>query len=161
MKRLLSILVPLAGIVALVAAVGASSQASSTDPAGKGDDDAVTVTVIEHAENDTTTDTGAQGDSTGDIFTFANKVYDAADRTEVGTDQGFCIRITPGTSYECTWTTLLEDGHISVTGPFYDARESTLAITGGTGRYKDASGSMLLEALANGTKFRFTFQIED
>ena len=161
MKRLLSIVVPLAGIVALVAVLGASSQASSSDPGGKGDDDAVTVTVIERAENDITTDTGAQGDSTGDILTFANKVYDAADRAEVGTDQGFCLRITPGASYECTFTTLLEDGNLSVTGPFYDARESTLAITGGTGRYKDASGTMLLEALANGTKFRFTFQIED
>jgi allene oxide cyclase len=38
-----------------------------------------------------------------------------------------------GESWECIWTTLLPRGQITVEGPFYDTRDSVLAITGGTG----------------------------
>src|SRR6478609_6396100 len=44
--------------------------------------------VTEHATTDAVTDTGAPGDSAGDILTFANEVYDAGDKTKIGTDQG-------------------------------------------------------------------------
>jgi hypothetical protein len=57
--------------------------------------------VIEHATTDATTDTGAPGDSAGDVLTFANKVFDADDQQEIGSDQGYCIRTVAGTSYEC------------------------------------------------------------
>src|SRR3954469_14479838 len=117
------------------------------------------ITVIEHADNDTTTDTGAQGDSVGDLLTFANDVYDANDADEVGTDQGYCIRVKVGAAYECTWTTSLAGGQIVVAGPFYDKRDSTLAVTGGTGRYREARGVMRLHALEGGKKFRFAFRL--
>jgi hypothetical protein len=104
------------------------------------------VTVVEHATTDATTDTGPAGDSAGDILTFANEVFDAKDANKVGTDQGSCIRIVPGESYECTWTTFLPGGQITVEGPFYDKKDSTLAITGGTGRYRNARGSMDLQS---------------
>ena len=90
--------------------------------------------MIEHATTDATTDTGAPGDSAGDVLTFANDVFDAADAEQVGTNQGYCIRVVPGVSYECTWTTFLAGGQIVVAGPFYDAKDSSLAITGGTGQ---------------------------
>jgi allene oxide cyclase len=115
------------------------------------------LTVIEHATTDATTDTGAKGDSAGDVLTFANEVFDRRDAHKVGTDQGFCIRIVAGKSYECNWTTILADGQITVEGPFLDAGDSTLAITGGTGRYRNARGVMKLHALENGTKFAFEF----
>ena len=41
---------------------------------------------------ETTIDLGAKGDSLGDLLVFANKVYDAANKTQVGTDQGYCVR---------------------------------------------------------------------
>jgi allene oxide cyclase len=117
------------------------------------------ITVIEHADNDTTTDTGAKGDSVGDLLTFANEIYDAADENEVGTDQGYCIRVKKGAAYECTWTTSLAGGQIVVAGPFYDKRDSTLAVTGGTGRYRNARGVMRLHSLEGGKKFRFAFRL--
>jgi hypothetical protein len=117
------------------------------------------LTVIEHATTDATTDTGATGDSAGDILTFANDVYDAADKTKVGTDQGSCVRIVVGESYECTWTTLLPKGQLTVEGPFYDKKDSVLAITGGTGRYRNARGFMELQSREGGTKFAFIFHI--
>jgi hypothetical protein len=118
-----------------------------------------TFTVVEHATTDATTDTGAKGDSAGDILTFANQVFDSNDSNQVGTDQGSCIRIVAGASYECTWTTFLPGGQITVEGPFYDAKDSTLAITGGTGRYRNARGTMDLQSRAGGTKFAFVFHV--
>jgi hypothetical protein len=117
------------------------------------------VTVIEHATTDATTDTGTAGDSSGDILTFANEVFDGADAQKVGTDQGYCIRIVVGKSYECNWTTILASGQITVEGPFLDVGDSTLAVTGGTGRYRNARGFMKLHPLENGTKFAFEFHL--
>ena len=116
------------------------------------------VTVIEHPTTDTTTDTGAAGDSVGDILTFANDVFDAKDSAKVATDQGYCIRVVAGESYECNWTTFLPRGQITVEGPFYDAKDSTLAITGGTGRYRHVLGTMDLQSKGDG-KYAFVFHL--
>jgi hypothetical protein len=71
------------------------------------------------------------------------------------------VRTVPGTSFECAWTTSLEDGQITVEGPFLDAGDSTLAITGGTGAYRDATGTMDLHARdAQGTAYDFTFHVD-
>src|SRR3954452_6448878 len=154
MKRVLSLVVPLGGIALLTLAVTAF--AATPDQRG---DRGRTITVIEHASTDATTDTGAPGDTAGDVLTFANEVFDARDRAKVGSDQGYCIRTVPGTSYECNWTTLLPDGQFTVEGPFYDTKDSTLAITGGTGRYRGARGSMELRSRENGAKFAFSSHV--
>jgi hypothetical protein len=119
----------------------------------------VTMTVIEHANTDKVIDTGKAGDSAGDLLTFHNKVFDEADAVQVGTDIGDCIRINPKRgSWECRWTTNLEGGSITVEGPFYDTKDSTMAITGGTGVYVTARGSMDIAAVPGG--YSFTFNIE-
>lgn len=100
------------------------------------------IELVEHADNETVTDTGAMGDSVGDILTFANPVFDKANTNKVGTDQGYCVRITVPEAWECEWTVFLADGQINVSGPFFDAKESTLSVTGGTGAYKNATGTM-------------------
>jgi allene oxide cyclase len=157
MKRALSIVVAVAAIAVLVVAVSASGKQSS--PAKHHGQHGKGITVVEHATSDTTTDTGATDDSVGDVLTFANDVFDAADATKVGTDQGYCIRVVVGSAYECTWTTFLPGGQIVVAGPFYDTKDSTLAITGGTGRYRDARGTMELHARAGGTEYAFVFHV--
>jgi hypothetical protein len=146
------VVVAIAATAALLAAVTAVGSGSKGN-AGK------TLTVVEHATTDATTDTGAAGDSAGDLLTFSNEVFDAKDAKKVGTDQGSCIRIVPGESYECAFTTILPGGQITVEGPFYDKANSTLAITGGTGRYRNARGTMGLEAREGGTKFAFVFHV--
>jgi allene oxide cyclase len=154
MRRVAVTVVSLAVAVAVVATVSAR--------AGGGHDGGPpggVFTVIEHATTDATTDTGAPGDSAGDVLTFANDVFDGADAHKVGTDQGYCVRVVAGSSYECTWTTTLAGGQITVAGPFLDAGDSTLAVTGGTGRYAAARGSMKLHGLENGTKFAFEFHL--
>jgi allene oxide cyclase len=156
MKRFAIITACCALVLATTLAVGAWGKGQ-----GKGHAKARghTVTVIEHATTDATTDTGAAGDSAGDILTFANDVFDAKDANKVGTDQGYCIRVVAGQSYECNFTTFLPGGQITVEGPFYDTKDSTFAITGGTGRYRHVRGTMDLHAIEGGTKFVFVFHL--
>ena len=162
MKRVVSTVVPLGAVVLLILAVSAWAAPTTKRHTGGGDHhgQGKTITVIEHATTDTTTDTGATGDSVGDILTFANKVFDATDTTEVGTDNGYCLRTVAGAAYECNWTTFLAGGQITVEGPFFDAKDSTLAITGGTGRYRGARGEMELHSRENGAKFAFVFHLK-
>jgi allene oxide cyclase len=119
----------------------------------------VQIHVIEHAISDTVTDTGAAGDSSGDLLTFHNPIFDAADSTRVGRDQGDCIRIVPGRSWECRFVTRLAGGSLTVEGPFFDAHNSVLAVTGGTGVYRNARGTMTLKSRAGGTEFDFIFNL--
>jgi allene oxide cyclase len=115
--------------------------------------------VIEHPNTDKVIETGRSGDSSGDLLTFHNPVFDASDSRWVGRDQGDCIRISPKAgSWECRWVTILNGGSITVEGPFYDAHDSVLAITGGTGVYRNARGAMVLKARASG-EFDFIFNI--
>jgi hypothetical protein len=117
------------------------------------------VHVVEHATTDAVTDTGKKGDSAGDILTFANTVYDAADKRPVGTDNGFCIRTVAKSAWECWWTIFLARGQLTVEGPFFDTKNSVLAITGGTGMYADAHGWMELKSKAGGTKYDFVYHL--
>ena len=118
------------------------------------------VHVIEHAVTDTVVHSGGAGDVTGNLLTWHNKVYDPTDTTQVGTDQGSCMRISPADgSWECAWTTFLAGGQITVEGPYYDTKNSVLAITGGTGAYRDARGQMALISRDGGTEYDFIFQL--
>lgn len=149
MKRLLI----LAGLLAAVGlTIAVVTGGASTTPGQ-------TIHVIEHANTDTLADVDPSGDSTGDVLTFHNPVFNAADSQKVGRDQGSCIRIRASAtgSWECNWTTFLANGHITVQGPFFDTRNSVLAITGGTGAYRDARGVMELKSRAGGTEFDFIF----
>lgn len=123
---------------------------------------ATTLTVIEHTVTDHVTDVGKTGFGPGDLLTFHNPIYDSTDTTQVGTDQGFCIRITKFLSnkkgsWECEWTTFLESGASSITveSPFYDTGLGVGAITGGTGTYVGASGSLDLSCTETECTFKF------
>jgi allene oxide cyclase len=102
------------------------------------------ISVVERPVNETTVHRSGDRDTVGDLLVFANKVYDAANKVEVGSDQGYCVRTVAGKSWECFWTLLLKAGQITVEGPFMDSGDSLLAVTGGTGKYAGARGSLKL-----------------
>ena len=156
MKRVVALLVlTVAGAVA--AGVALADRGGGGH--GKGHHGKV-VHVIEHATTDAVTNQGdGAGDVVGDILTFTNEVFDQTDTSKVGSDQGYCVRMTVGESWECVWTTILSRGQLTVEGPFYDTKDSVLAITGGTGRHANARGSMELKSRAGGTEFDFTFHL--
>jgi len=119
------------------------------------------IKVVEHADTDAVIDTGDKGDTAGDILTFANEVYDADDKNKVGSDQGICFRTLVGKAWECFWTLSLDKGQITVEGPFLDAGDSVLAITGGTGEVAGATGDMALKARGtDGKAYDFIYRIK-
>ena len=87
-------------------------------------------------------------------------MFDSSDATKVGSDQGYCVRVVAHTSWECNWTTFLPGGQITVEGPFSDTGNTTVAITGGTGKYRNARGWMELNYHnPDGSKFDFVFHL--
>ena len=119
-----------------------------------------TLHIVEHADTDAVTDIGEKDDTVGDVLTFANTVFDEANQKQVGTDNGYCIRTVVGEAWECFWTISLTEGQLTVEGPFYDTKDSMLAITGGTGVYNGVRGQMKLHARnPEGTEYDFTYEI--
>jgi allene oxide cyclase len=154
MKRFL-VPTAIAAVALLVFAVVNASAGHGKQKASGGN----TVTVVEHATTDAVTN-GSATDAAGNILTFANEVFDAADEHRVGSDQGSCVRTVVGKAWECMWTTFLPGGQITAEGPFYDTANSVVAITGGTGAYRNARGEMELKYRnAAGTAFDFVFHL--
>jgi allene oxide cyclase len=151
MKRaLIPVGVLITGALAF-AVVSATAGSSRSNEGG-------TVHVIEHALTDAVTN--GSGDAEGNILTFHNPVFDSTNTNHVGSDQGYCIRIEVGSSWECNWTTFLPGGQITVEGPFFDTSDTTLSVTGGTGSYRNVRGSMDLHARnAAGTEYDFVFHL--
>jgi hypothetical protein len=151
MKRALIPAGVLAAAVLAFAVVTATAGSSRWKEGG-------TIHVIEHATTDAVTN--GSGDAEGNILTFHNGVFDSANNSAVGSDQGYCIRIEAGKSWECNWTTFLSGGQLTVEGPFFDTSDSTLAVTGGTGAYRNVRGSMDLHARNQaGTEYDFVFHL--
>ena len=161
MTRNSKLMTAAAAVIALVLApaaalAGTSSPGTSTSP--------VIIHVVEHAITDTVQEFHPPNMSLGDVLGWHNPVYNASDTRQIATDNGYCIRTvaTGKTEWECAWTTLLPGGQITVEGPYYDdGTDTTLAITGGTGEYTGAEGSMLLHATGNppGSEYDFTFTL--
>ena len=151
-RLLASVLMVIFVVVAVGVAVGAGG--GSSDP---------TIKVIEHADTDTVRHIGppSEKDSVGDVLTFSNPVFDAANKKRVGKDNGQCIRTAAGKAWECIWSISLSGGQITVEGPFYDGKDSVLAITGGTGKYRSAGGQMRLHARNDKeTEYDFTYEVD-
>ena len=150
-----------AAVIALVLAPVAAVASTGSPSASSGP---VTITVIEHAVTDTVQEFHPPKESRGDVLGWHNPVYNASDIQQIATDNGYCVRTvaTGKTEWECAWTTLLPSGHITVEGPYYDdGTDTTLAITGGTGVYAGAKGSMLLHATGHpaGSEYDFIFTL--
>jgi hypothetical protein len=118
------------------------------------------IKVVERPVGETTVDLGAKGDSIGDLLVFANGVFDSANKTQIGSDQGYCVRTIVGKSWECFWTLTLKAGQITVEGPFMDEGDSLFSVTGGTGKYAGAKGSMKLHPRdAKASSYDFTYDL--
>jgi len=160
MTRNRKLITAAAGVLALVLAP-AAALASTSSPSTS--NSPVVIHVVEHAITDTVQEFHPGTMSLGDVLAWHNPVYNASDTQRIATDNGYCVRTvaTGKTEWECAWTTLLPGGHITVEGPYYDdGTDTTLAITGGTGIYAGAGGSMLLHARNSaGSEYDFIFTL--
>lgn len=117
--------------------------------------------LIEHSTTDAVTDLGAKGDSAGDLLTLSNEIFTDDNKTKVGSANGYCIRTVVGKAWECFWTVTLAKGQITTEGPYLDAGDSVLAITGGTGAYSTVRGEMALHKRdAKGSEHDFVYTLK-
>ena len=109
--------------------------------------------------------------SVGDRVVFSDDLFTAKGGTQVGTDGGDCttVRVTDAAAasgvLQCLVTFSLPGGQITTqalntltNGGFAGAQ--TGAITGGTGKYRDAAGQFTVEFLGGGAT-NVTFFLDD
>jgi len=151
-KMLVLLAVTAVGAVAATAAFAGSSP-GLTGPR--------VIHVVERPVTDQIIDIGRKGDSPGDQLPFANPIYNGSNSRRVGSDQGNCVRASASQGrWECMWTTFLGGGQITVEGPFIDSKTTTLlAITGGTGDFRNARGQMVMHVRSDGN-FDFVFSLQ-
>lgn len=146
--------------ILLVAVTATLSPAFASAAGSARASEAKVIHVVERASTDAVTNGDPENDRLGNVLTFANKVYDSANKRQVGSDQGYCIRTVVGKTWECNWTTFLKSGSLTVEGKFSDSGDTVLAITGGTGAYAAARGEMDLKYHnKKGTAFDFIFHV--
>ena len=151
------------GAVAVLLFALLGTGASASGP--QGDDDGVEIVrVTEVVGQEANLDLGDPGDSLGDQFIFSNDLFRHGKK--VGTDGGIgtVVRLEPMVSATLQFaaTAQLPKGQITVQGlvTFTDASEGEpfkLAITGGTGQYKEAHGVLTIDE--EGAETRLTFLI--
>ena len=167
-----AVLIPVGLAVALNGSADASSakhhgwpsstKASSTQiakqaPATKSG--AHVLTVIEHEVRNADVDTGDPGESPGDYFLFESRLLNPHTGDLVGVDSGKCMIAIR--TFVCDATARINgQGKIVVAGAFFSENDGVIAITGGTGAYRDASGQLFVRDLPNGDT-RLTFVLVD
>jgi allene oxide cyclase len=103
----------------------------------------------------------------GDFVPYTNKVYDASGKKCLGFSAGLCVCIrngsgtTTGDFYETTYTHYLGDlGHLSAMGPYYTTSNSEMVVTGGTGIFKGARGTVTLHSVQPPLQILYTYNIK-
>lgn len=99
------------------------------------------------------------GSGLGAVTTFTDNLY--IHGKKVGRDQVVCIATGPGSFLECTGTDLLPKGQVESVGAFDPAHQThlTVGITGGTGAYRDARGTIDIRLLSQ-TKSVYTYHFD-
>ncbi|MDH6538608.1 hypothetical protein ACFXJO_02870 [Streptomyces lavendulae] len=153
-------------LVALLACAPVASAATGTDSGHDKDKDRV-ITLIGRLAQQTRFPVNPGGaPAQGDRTVFRSVLFDQDDR-EVGETGGTCTttRVDNGGAEECVVTYTLPDGQIAVQGmvfgnlvpgppPSFDN-----GITGGTGKYDRARGSVHADTIGTGTR-RFTIDLD-
>lgn len=145
MKRLILIIATAGTLAALVGAAGAQSP---------------TTLELVQLERDTrggfVDNPPRRRESAGDIFTVRGRVRDTAGKA-VGSAQAEFIQTGPR-SAQGSATFSVGGGRIMIAGALAGRGDDTLAITGGTGSYAGASGTVEVVEARGRTEFRFSFR---
>lgn len=114
-------------------------------------EEALTLTTIADARSGIASpvDLGAPGDSPGDMFVFDQPLLNA-NRENIGSNSGYCVRTLPGQFSECQWTLTMADGTITVAGREAENGPSDIPVVGGTGAYVGVTG--VLNTTPNGDR---------
>jgi hypothetical protein len=137
-------------VVLGVIALSAGSLASAS--ANHGFKKNVRLVFIEKSTAGTFVDVDKSGaaPTVGDVFVFQADLFDAATNAKVGTVEGHCMVITASLS-DCDASGILAGGQIRVSGATTEAKVNVLAVTGGTGIYRNVSGQITTETIDDNT----------
>jgi hypothetical protein len=92
------------------------------------------------------------GQSVGDMFVFQSDLFDPDTNAKVGTAEGHCVLITAsGDIVDCDASGILEGGQIRVSGASSSADTNVLAVTGGTGIYRNVRGQITTTSIDDTT----------
>ncbi len=107
-----------------------------------------TLTLVTRPLRDADVDVPPRGFSPGDFFVFEEAVFNR-NANRVGEDSGRCevgLR-----TFTCEATVSINGkGKIRIAGALFDRHDSTFPVTGGTGRYNTAAGSLTVFDLRGG-----------
>ncbi len=150
--KLAAVVACLLGFVGVTVAAAGSPR---TDDRGS----VTTLHLVAKEVDSTFLDLGDTDFSVGDQLAFSNDLYHAGKK--VGKDAGWCVvaRLTASgaSTFKCVGSNALPGGQITVQGlvtygPTEEikAEPYRFAITGGTGRYREADGEVRIEELGGG-----------
>jgi hypothetical protein len=110
-------------------------------------------TLIEHDTTQQTIDLGAPGPSVGDQFIIGGDVLDRQGGSRVGRSAGQCSS-TSDTEILCATSFTVQNSQIAFQGivdttVFFSGDPVDFAVTGGTGRYRRAHGTVTVRILPN------------
>ena len=118
------------------------------------------LTFVERAQQDDFVTRIEGKEMPGDLILFRNNVFDSSNETAVGYDSGYCVRVIGGGDH-CTVTLVLNDGTLSATGLFSLKGDSTLVVSGGSGKYFGTSSTLQISPRdSSGSTFTFTVSLE-
>ncbi len=128
---------PVAFVVALAALAVTGTQSITTASAHGGKD----FTLTEKTVSEQDIDLGEKGQGVGDQFVFQGDLTDDHGK-DAGHTLGHCVLVSDN-GIHCTATVVLEHGNLSVAGGgIGDGDNFAVAIVGGTGDYRGATGEL-------------------
>ena len=94
----------------------------------------------------------SHGQSVGDVFVFQSDLLDPTTHAKVGTVEGHCMLITAsGDVSDCDTSGILAGGQIRVSGESTNGDTNVLAVTGGTGIYRNVRGQLTTTSVDDNT----------
>jgi hypothetical protein len=117
------------------------------------------LTLYQHDTSQQYVDVGDPGPSVGDQFVFGGDVSESQGGPKVGRMAGSCTN-SSDTEILCSAAFTVAGGQITYqgiaeTGSFYGGQPTDFAITGGTGRYRKASGTLTGRILPDSSDAEF------
>jgi len=112
------------------------------------------LTALEIEDRSVAIDVGDPGESAGDYFVAEGTLKSADGTKTIGRDSVHCTLSVRAFVCDAT-ASIFGKGKITVYGAFFRENDSRIAVTGGTGAYKEAGGQLTIAPSGNNTLLVF------